>query len=59
MTEISVECIPFKKGTITPEEIDIFHENIDESYEIKLKMNVQEIFHNAGIEINIDEIFAD
>lgn len=59
MTEITVECIPFKKGIITPEEIDLFHENIDESCELELKMKVQEIFHHGGMEINLDEIFAD
>lgn len=57
MTEISVECIPFKKGTLTQEELNIFRETIDENFELKLKKEVQKIFRNAGIELSLDEIF--
>ncbi|MBQ6351273.1 MAG: hypothetical protein IJI42_10125 [Methanobrevibacter sp.] len=59
MTEISVECIPFKKGTLTQEELNIFRETIDENFELKLKKEVQKIFRNAGIELSLDEIFED
>ena len=59
MTEITVECIPFKKGTITQEEIDLFRETHDESYAEELKTEIQKIFKFGGIEINPDEIFQE
>ena len=59
MNKITVECVPFKKRKITKEELENFHENHDENYNMELKMKVQEIFHNAGMEISLDEIFAD
>lgn len=37
MTEITVECIPFKKGILSQEELNEFHKNIGENYELELK----------------------
>lgn len=59
MTKTTFECIPFKKGTITQEKLDNYQTNINENHELELKKEVQKIFHNAGIELSLDEIFAD
>lgn len=56
MTEITVECIPFKKGTIKQKKINSFREDIDDSYELELKRKIEKIFRNAGIKINLNEI---
>ncbi len=56
MTEITVECIPFKKGTIKQKEINSFREDIDDSFELELKRKIEKIFRNAGIKINLNEI---
>ena len=57
MTEITVECIPFKKGTLKQEEINSFREDIDDSFELELKRKIEKIFRNAEIKINLNEIF--
>ena len=57
MTEITVECIPFKKGILSQEELNQFRENIGEDYELELKKEIQYIFKFGGIEISLNELF--
>ena len=57
MTEITVECIPFKKGILSQEELNQFRENIGEDYEQELKKEIQYIFKFGGIDISLNELF--
>ena len=59
MTEITVECNPFKKGILTQKELNQFQKNLDENYELELKKEIQKIFKTGKTEINYDEIFYD
>jgi hypothetical protein len=59
MTKNIAQYGHFNKIKLSQDELDSFREDIDENYELSLKNEVQKIFHNAGIEISLDEIFAD
>ena len=57
MTKHIAEYGHFKKKKISQDELEKFRKNVDENYEMELKKKVQDIFHNAGMEISLDEIF--
>lgn len=59
MTKKIAEYGHFKKINIPEEEINKFHESPDIRYNLELKRKVHEIFQNGGIEIGLDEIFAE
>lgn len=59
MSENIAEYGHFRKIKFTQEEIDKFHEEKPENYDLELKRKVQKIFHDGGIEISLDEIFSD
>lgn len=59
MTRTIAEYDHFYKIRYSQEELDSFREGISKNYELELKKEVQKIFNDAGIEIGLDEIFAD
>lgn len=59
MTRTIAEYGHFYKIRYSQEELDSFREGISKNYELELKKEVQKIFNDAGIEIGLDEIFAD